>query len=157
MDLVGGTAPLATHIDVVVKCFRLIKSLTQSYRNAPAEIEDLRIRLEALSNNLLLLRGVQTSVSGNSNALDLDSTEFDSLKSSLSATTIILAEILSFLEQKVSKNDRSAHVKWALRDAKRVKALELRLQRHSEPLQMTLTLLNRLAHYCSICSVLIEI
>lgn len=143
MDYVGGTTPLATHIDVVFKTFKLIKSLTQNYHNAPAEIEDLRHRLEALSSNLLLLRRVQTSVSGNPNALDLDSTEFDSLKSSLSATRIIFAEILSFLEQKTSKNDRSAYVQWALRDAKRVKAWELRLQRHSEPLQTTLILLNR--------------
>jgi hypothetical protein len=144
MDLVGAATPLATHIDVVVKTFNLIKSLTQSYHNAPAEIEDLRHRLEALSSNLLLLRRVQTSVSGNSTVLDLDTTEFDSLKSSLSATRIIFTEILSFLEQKTSKSGRSTNAKWALRDSKRVKAWELRLQRHSEPLQMTLILLNRL-------------
>ena len=157
MDFVGGTTPLATHIDVVFRTFKLIRSLTQNYHNAPVEIQDLRHRLEALNNNLLLLRRVQTSISDSSNALDLDSTEFDSLNSSLSATRIIFTEILSFLEQKTSKNDRSARVQWALRDAKKAKAWELRLQRHSEPLQTTLILLNRRAHYCYICSMLITI
>ena len=151
MDFAGGTTTsLTTQIDVVVKTFKLIKSLMQGYHNAPAEIEDLRLRLEALSSNLLLLQRVQASVSGTSNALDLDSTEFDNLKNSLDTTRIIFADILSFLEQKTSKNGRSARVKWALRDAKKVQAWEARLQRHSEPLQMTLALLNRLANCYSI-------
>jgi hypothetical protein len=143
MDLVSGTTQLATNIDVVVKTFKLIKSLTQSYHNAPTEIEDLRHRLEARSSQLLLLRHVQLTVSASPQALDLDSTEFDPLKRSLSTTRIIFAEILSFLEQKTSRNGRSVRLKWAFSDASKVKAWELRLQRHGELLQTTLVLLHR--------------
>jgi hypothetical protein len=143
MDLLSGTTPVATQIDVIVKTFRLIKSLTRSYRNAPAEIEDLRHRLEALNNHLILLRDVQQTVSTNRVALDLDSAKFDTLKHSLNETRIIFTDVQRFLEQKTLKNSHSARMKWVLSDSSKVKVWELRLRRHEDLLQTTLILLNR--------------
>jgi hypothetical protein len=143
MDLLSGITPVATQIDVIVKTFRLIKSLTQSYRNAPAEIEDLRHRLEALNNHLILLRDVQQTVSTNRVALDLDSAKFDTLKHSLNETRIIFTDVQRFLEQKTLKNSHSTRMKWVLSDSSKVKVWELRLRRHEDLLQTTLILLNR--------------
>jgi len=143
MDPIGGATSLITLIDVVVKTFRLIKSLTLSYQNAPEEIQSLRHRIDGLTSNLLLLRHVQITVSADRNALDFDSAEFDPLKRSLSVTSAIFAEILSFLEKNTLREGRSRRIKWALRDASKVKAWEARVQRHGELLQTTLLLLNR--------------
>ncbi|RDL41307.1 uncharacterized protein BP5553_01286 [Venustampulla echinocandica] len=147
MDPVSGAALVITLIDVVIKTFKLIKSLTQSYENAPAEIQDLRHRLEGLTSHLLLLRQVQKIVSTEQNALDLDSIELDHLKRSLDSTRVIFAEIFSFLKIKTSKLGCSARIRWAVCDASKVKAWELRLHRHEELLQTTLLLLNRSEHY----------
>ncbi|KAF8860338.1 ankyrin [Acephala macrosclerotiorum] len=142
MDPIGGAASLVTLIDVAINTFKLIHSLTQRYQHAPAEIQDLRHRLEGLSSHLLLLHQVQKTMSTTETALDLDSTELEFLKQSLNTTSIIFAEILDFLKKKTITNGRTARLRWVFGDASKVKAWETRLQRHGGVLQTTLLLLN---------------
>jgi len=143
MDLIGGPTSLSTQVDGVFKTIIGIKNLTQSYQDAPAELGDLRLRLETLSIHLLLLRDVQAEVYNNPIALDLGSDQFNLLIRSLHATRITFTEILAFFEQKSSGKGRSARIRWVLGDASKVKSWDLRLQRHGELLQTTLIFLNR--------------
>ena len=143
MDLIGGNGSLATNIHLVIKTVKAIKNLTQSYHNAPAEIKDLRQRLDAVHGQLLLLSRLENTLCTESPTLNLDSSEFDHLTRSLSATKSTFSEILAFLQKKTKKDPSCSRLKWAYFDASKVKGWELRLQRHRELLQTTLILLNR--------------
>ncbi|KAG4442957.1 hypothetical protein IFR05_001570 [Cadophora sp. M221] len=139
MDPIGGAASLITLINTAVKAF----SLVQSYQDAPREIEDLRLQLDGLKTNLLLLRHVQSSVSFSRHALALDSEAFNQLRQAFKATTIIIKDICHCLEKYSNKTGRSAHIKWAIHDSSKVKGWQLKLRRQENTLQLTLNLLNQ--------------
>jgi hypothetical protein len=143
MDPIGASASLLSLIDVALKTFKHIKDLVKGYQNAPVEIKDLEHRLDGLESHLRLLRYVQVAVSNDEGALYLDSTDFEVLKRSLMATSVIFLEICTSLTRIIRRDGRTARLKWALYDAKRVKLWEDRLQRHGDILQRTLLLLNK--------------
>jgi hypothetical protein len=142
MELIGTSASLIALIDTALKTFKCIKSLVDGYKNAPAEIRDLGHRLDGLDSNLRLLRYVQVTVVKDENALRFDSTDFDVLQRSLMVTSVIFLEIRTFLTSITRKDGRTARLKWAIHDAKKVKSWEDRLQLHGDILQRTLLLLN---------------
>jgi hypothetical protein len=143
MEPIGASASLLSLIDVALKTFKHIKGLVKGYQNASVEIKDLGHRLDGLDSNLRLLRYVQVTVSNDEGALHLDSTDFEVLKRSLMATSVIFLEISTFLTRIMRRDGRTARLKWALYDTKRVKSWEDRLQLHGDILQRTLLLLNK--------------
>ncbi|KAH7351315.1 ankyrin repeat-containing domain protein [Rhexocercosporidium sp. MPI-PUGE-AT-0058] len=139
MDPLSGVASLLTVIDAAVKAF----GIAQSYLEAPCEINVLRLQLDALKTNLLLLRHVQSSVSFSRHALALESAEFDQLKHFFDATTIIIKDIRDCLGKYSTNTGRSARIKWAIRDSSKVQGWQLKLRRQENTLQLTLNLLNQ--------------
>ncbi|RDL32359.1 uncharacterized protein BP5553_08815 [Venustampulla echinocandica] len=142
MEPIGTSASLLTLIDVALRTFKHIKSLVNGYQNAPAEVKDLGHRLDGLDSNLRLLRYVQVTLSNDEGALHLDRTAFEVLQRSLMATSVVFLEIRTFLTRITRRDGRTARLKWALYDAKKVKAWEDRLQLHGDILQRTLLLLH---------------
>jgi len=160
MDPVSASASLITLIDLAFKTFKLIKRLAHNYHDAPAEMKDLLYRLDGLNISMILLRHVQVAVSNNQSALNLDSDDFETLRQSLTATSVIFSEIQSFLETNeinALKEGRGARLKWVLRDGSKVRAWEIRLRRHANDLQNTLLLLNKSEHPNDILKLLTDI
>jgi hypothetical protein len=160
MDPVSAAASLITLIDLTFKTFKVIKRLAHNYHHAPAEMKDLRYRLDGLNISMILLRHVHVAVSGNQSALNLDCDDFETLRQSLTATSVIFSEIQSFLENNEInslKEGRATRLKWVLRDRSKVREWEMRLRRHANDLQNTLLLLNKLEYPSDILKLLTDI
>ena len=140
MDPIGTTASLITLIDLAVKTFKVVNRIVQSYRNALAELIDLKHQVDGLNSQLLLLRQVQQAVS--TDPLLLNNTKVNQLEHFFLTTISLFSEIHDFFEKQSLRTSKGGRIKWALHYASKVKAWKLNLRHHSSGLGTILLLLN---------------
>ena len=110
------------------------------YRNASAELLDLKHKLDGPYSQILLLRQVQLGVADDN--LFLNELEAQYLKQFLQDTILLFSEIRDLYEQQSTRPGKVARVKWALHDASKVKKWEAVLRRQSSALANIMLLLN---------------
>jgi hypothetical protein len=140
MDPIGITASIITLIEASVATVRIIDSLIQSYRNAPAELVRLKHELDGLNSQLFLLRHIQDSLS--QDALCFIGEEVAHLNQFLSSVVELYIQIRDGLLHETLESGSSGRLKWAMTTSRRVTKWKREIQHHSSDLGHVMILLN---------------
>jgi hypothetical protein len=140
MDPIGATASIITLLDVALGTFDIACKLIRKCRNASSEILRLRLQLNALKSQLVLLRKLHLNIS--TTPASLGERELDTIQPFLQDSIALLSSIQEHFEHQSLETVKARRLKWVLHDAPKVLEWETSLIRHSTILTNILALLE---------------